>query len=121
LFEILKDSNNLPPSLADLKEGFQFDWFPESPHQNVTSAGGSRATAIYMGEGSNPSQVDKVSRIAAEHLHRASGNAAESLRAKQRLAVWFRKDNAIALNDPHRYAKIDQTGEISEFDIGRES
>jgi hypothetical protein len=121
LFEILKDSNNLPPSLADLKGGFQFDWFAESPHQNVTSAGGSRATAIYMGEGSNSSQVDKVSRVAAEHLHRASGNAGESLRAKQRLAVWFRKDNAITLNDPHRYAKIDQTGEISEFDIGRES
>lgn len=62
-----------------------------------------------------------MSRIAAENLHRASGNTGESLRAKQRLAVWFRKDNAIALNDSHRYTKIDQTGDMSEFDIGRES
>lgn len=121
LFEILKDSNNLPPSLADLQDGFQFEWSAGSPHQNVTSAGGSKATAIYMGEGSNSSQVDEVSRIAAENLHRASGNTGESLRAKQRLAVWFRKDNAIALNDSHRYTKIDQTGDMSEFDIGRES
>jgi|SRR5579859_211624 len=120
LLEILKDASKLPPSLEDLKDGVHFEWTAASPHQNVISATGNRATAIYMGEGSSTGQIDKVSRRAAENLHRTSRDGRESLRAKQRLAVWFRQGDTIVLNDPNRYVKIDQTGDISEFDIGRE-
>ena len=121
LVEILKDSSNLPPSLADLKDGFYFEWSAHYPHQNVVSSAGSRATAVYMGEGSSDAQIDEVARRSAENLHRTSADVHASLRAKQRLAIWFRKNNAIVLNDPHRYVKIDQPGDMSEFDIGREA
>jgi hypothetical protein len=121
LFDILRDASKLPPSLVDLKDGVQLTWSVAFPHQNVMSPAGNRATAIYMGEGHSEVQIDRVTKRAAENLHRSSANAEESLRTKQRLAVWFRRDNTIVLNDPYRYAKIDQTGTASEFDIGRET
>jgi hypothetical protein len=121
LWDILKTDGLLPPALADLKNGFRLEWSPASPHQNAMSANGQRATVIYMGEETNDMQVEAIAKMAAEYLQRGFSDPDKSLSARQRLAVWFRKNGEITLCDPHRYVKIDQTGHTSEFDIGRET
>ena len=121
LWNILDSGNSLPPALADFKQGFHLEWSEKSPHQNAISASGERATVIYMGEEANEAQVEAIAKMVAEYLHRTSPDADQSLAAKQRLAVWFRDDNGeIALHDHHRYVRIDQPRNTSEFDIGRE-
>lgn len=55
LWKILNDNLGLPPALSDLKAGFRFAWTPISPHQNVISDDGRRATVIYLGEDYNES------------------------------------------------------------------
>jgi hypothetical protein len=120
LWDILKSSDRLPPALADLKDGFRLEWSPAFPHQNAISATGQRATLIYMGEDVNHTQIEATAKRVAEYLHRRFTDSKESLSAKQRIAIWFRENNEIALWDPNRYVKIDQTGDTSEFDIGRE-
>ncbi len=121
LWDILKTNGHLPPALADFKEGFELTWSQDAPHQNAISAEGQRATVIYMGEESSADQIEKTAKIAAENLHRGFPNPDESLSARQRLAVWFRKNGEITRCDPHRYLQIDQTGNKSEFDIAREA
>jgi hypothetical protein len=120
LWEILKTAEELPPALADLREGFRFEWSENFPHQNAISAGGRRATVIYMGEEYSSAQLEIIAKKAAEYLHRASSNADKSISARQRLAIWFRDGNQVKLHDSHRYVRFDQTGESSEFDLGRE-
>ena len=120
LWEILHKNDLLPPSLADLADGFTFAWSLSSPHQNVLSSAGKCATALYMGEDSNVTHIEATAKKLAEYLHRGTSDIYESLCAKQRLAVYYRQGDEIVLYDPHRYVKIDQTGEVSEFDIGRE-
>jgi len=76
---------------------------------------------IYMGEDASEGQIEATAKTVAEFLHRTAANPSEGLAARQRLAVWFRGNNGdIHSFDTHRYAKIDQTGDASEFDIGRE-
>jgi len=62
-------------------------------------------------------QIEAIAKKAAEYLHRAYRNTDDSLSARQRLAVWFRANGNVRLYEPHRYVKIDQTGDTSEFDI----
>jgi len=121
LWDILKTDDQLPPALEDFKDGFYFEWSPNSPHQNAISTSGKRATVIYMGEESSIEQVEATAKKVAEYIHRASSDINQSLSAKQRLAVWFRENNEIILYDYLRYVRIDQTGDTSEFDIGRET
>ena len=121
LFHILKTTGPWPEALADLKKGFRFDWSPDFPHQNAISADGRRATVIYMGEEASATQIDEVRRKAAEYLHRKSAGAHASLLAKQRLAVWSRENGELVLHEPYRYVMIDQTGDTSEVDVGRET
>lgn len=120
LWDILKTDAQLPPALADLKGGFRLKWSPTFPHQNAISATDQRATVIYMGEECSAAQIEAAAMTVAEYLHRTSPGHDESLTAKQRLAVWFRENGEIKLFESHRYVKIDQTDNTSEFDIGRE-
>lgn len=121
LWDIITTDHRLPPSLADFKEGVQLSWDIEFPHQNAISAEGKRATVIYMGEDSSPFQVEATTKKAIEYLHRGFSDPDESHNAKQRLAVWFRDMNdEITLYGHNRFTKIDNPGNISEFDIGRE-
>lgn len=120
LWDILKRHDLLPPALADLKDGFRFGWSPDFPHQNAISATGHRATVIYMGEDTSDTDIEDTAKTVAEYLHRKSANPDDSRVARQRLAVWYRDNDGIALYDSHRYVRIDQTGDASEFDIGRE-
>jgi hypothetical protein len=121
LWDILKTDDRLPPALADFRDGFRLEWLSAHPHQNAVSAKGQRATVIYMGEEASDGQIEATAKTVAEFLHRTAANPNEGLAARQRLAVWFRGNNGeIDCYDTHRYAKIDQTGDTSEFDIGRE-
>lgn len=120
LWDILRSDEHLPPALADLKAGFRFDWTPNTPHQNVISAGENRATVIYMGEEANDSQIETVAKRAAEYLQRSFADPEESDAARQRLHVWYRNsDGTIELFKPKRYLKFDDPRSASEFDIAR--
>ena len=39
-------TNELPAALGDLQAGFRFDWSSQSPHTNIVSSAGRRATAV---------------------------------------------------------------------------
>jgi hypothetical protein len=119
LWGILHTSEHLPPALRDLQEGFHFQWSADFPHHNVISAKG-RATVIYMGEGSSMEQIEQTFKTIAECLHKISGDSVESRFARQRLAIWFREKDKLLLWDPYRYVNIADTGDASEYDIGRE-
>jgi len=121
LCEILNTADLLPKALEDLNGGYRFQWTQDFPHQNVISDSGNYATVIYMGEESSLEQIEATKKKAAEYLYRDSADEDQSLFAKQRLHVWFRNGQGdITLYDPHHYVKIDQTGDTSEFDIGRD-
>ena len=120
LWEIIT-SEELPPALLDLRSGFSFKWSHNSPHQNVESTSGKLATVIYMGEESTPPQIEAITKRVADFLHKSSSDIDQSRSAQQRLHVWSRdKKGAIILYKPYRDVKIDQTDNISQFDIGRE-
>ena len=120
LWDILNTGDALPPALQDFKSGFRLDWLPAFPHQNAISNQGSRATAVYMGEDCNVTQVEATAKRLDEFLHRASSDPDQSLEARQRLAVWYRDDNRnLVAHSVHIYTQIDKTGDQSEFDIGR--
>ena len=120
LWEIIT-SEELPPALSDLKFGFSFKWSVNSPHQNVESNNGKLATVIYMGEESSPTQIEAIKTRVAYFLHKSSSDINQSRSAQQRLHVWFRDETgAIIPYKPYRDVKIDQTDNISQYDIGRE-
>ena len=121
LWDILKTAHRLPPALSDIKDGFRLEWSESVPHQNAISVKGQRATVIYMGEEANHTQIAATAKTIAEFLNRGFADPKESRSARQRLAVWFRENEEIVLYDPHQYVKFDQTGDTSEFDIGRET
>lgn len=121
LWEILTAGDSLPPALSDFKDGFTLEWVHNSPHQNAVSDNGQHATVIYMGEESSDSQVEATAIRAAEYLRRGFPDPDESRSAIQRIAVWYRKGNEIALYDCHRHVQIDRTGEASELDVRRQS
>lgn len=120
LWEIIK-SEDLPPALSDLKSGFSFKWSHKSPHQNVESTSGKLATVIYMGEECSDSQIKAIEKRVEFLLHKSSSGIDQSISAKQRFHVWFRNGTgAVVPHNPRRNLKIDQTGNISPLDIGRE-
>jgi len=121
LWDILNTHKYLPPALADFKDGFRLEWSSNSPHQNAISEKGKRATVVYMGEEASAARIEEIAKTLAEFLHRGFSDPGASHSARQRLAVWFRKNEEIVQLDPGRYIKFDRPGDASEFDIGRET
>lgn len=120
LWEIIKNEE-LPPALSDLKAGFSFTWSHNSPHQNVKSMSGKPATVIYMGEECSLVHIEATEKHMADFLHKSSSSINQSLAAQQRLHIWFCNEaGEVIPYKSHRYVKIDQTGDRSPFDIGRE-
>lgn len=120
LWTILTNDEYLPPALSDMKGGtFRLDWSDNAPHQNVISDKGRRATTVYMGEECTEEQVEATARRIADCLNTSGNTPDESLAAKQRLAVWYRIDGVVKLFEQHRYVKIDQIANASDFDFGR--
>lgn len=120
LWNILTTKETLPPAIADLESGFRLDWNSAAPHQNVISAAGRRATAIYMGEGMADSRIEAVAKIVAENLNRSFPDPGASIRARQRLHVWSRgADGQSRIFDPSRYLNFDDPKSGSEYDITR--
>jgi len=121
LLASLKTDHQLPPSLANFRDGFRFEWSERCPHQNSVSANGQRATVIYMGEDIDHAKVEETAKKASEYLHRGFSDPDESLGARQRLAVWYRVNNETVIYSPHRLLMCDMAVDASEFDIGRET
>lgn len=120
LWDILR-MEDLPPALLDLKDSFNFQWSQNSPHQNIISESGKRATVIYMGEDCSAAQIEATEKHVANFIHKSSSDVDQSLLARQRLHLWFRDASGVIVSYKlHRYVKIDQTGDKSQFDIGRE-
>jgi hypothetical protein len=74
-----------------------------------------------MGEEIGDGEIEGTFTMAAYYLHRSAGDPGSAHTNRQRLAVLYRRNGAIKLWEEHRYVKIDQTGEGSEVDIGRET
>jgi len=117
LMTILSTPANLPPALADLKDGFQLEWSYAAPHCNVRAAKGP-ATVLYMGEQAGKSAIEEARSRLAEFLRRSAG-ADENPTARQRLAVWYQDDGELQLLDPDRYVQFDRSETDSEIDIAR--
>jgi hypothetical protein len=86
LWDILIKRDQLPGALADLRDGFRFQWSPTSPNQNVISVNGIRATVVYMGEESSTAQIEGAAKTIAENLRLGSLDVDQTLLARQRLA-----------------------------------
>lgn len=120
LWEIIT-REELPPALSDLNPNFIFRWSRDFPHQNVESASGKFATVIYMGEECSLDDVKVIEKRIAQFLYKSSSDETQSRSAKQRFHVWYRNErDEVIPYEPHRYVKIDQTDNISLFDIARE-
>jgi len=118
LTDILKDKKLLPRALADVKDGYEFDWQPAAPHQNIRTHKGC-ATVIYMGEETTVEIVAAKKSRVAEYLHRETSSIDDSVKARQRLAVWYRDAGAIKLVNPEEFVQIDKSDSASQFDIAR--
>jgi len=121
LWDILTTPTNLPAVLSDISAGFHFEWVVSSPHQNVISTQGRRATVIYMGD-ANDAQLEAVKKHVADFLHKASACPNTSVENRQRLHVWH-LDSAgkPALYKPTQYLKYNDPRSTSEFDIARDT
>jgi hypothetical protein len=121
LWKILIGSLASVPALADFNAGFRFGWTPASPHQNVISDAGRRATIIYLGEDCNESQIETVRKRAAEYLGRTFSDPDQIVEARERLHLWYlSEDGQVELFDSTRYLSYDDSRTASEFDIVRE-
>ncbi len=109
----------LPPALEDLEKGFRFEWSPNSPHQNATSATGHRATVMYLSDDSSEADIERVYVTAAENLHKASPSPEQGRRALQRLAVWYLRDQTLIQHEAKRFAQINEAGSNSQVGITR--
>jgi hypothetical protein len=121
LWDILTRQEKLPPALTDLSGGVQLAWTFQSPHQNVLSRTGDRATAVYMGEECDSAHAVATATRLAEFLHRQFRNPDDSHNARQRLAVWYRDGDDIVLVDSSQYLRFDRSGTASELDYARDS
>jgi hypothetical protein len=111
---------SLPPALEDLKTGFHFEWVSVSPHQNVVSQAGRRATAIYLADEHSGPDIQRIFDIVADHLGRFFSNPDEIIDARQRLLVWYRnQDGDDVIYGPHRYVGYSDPRSDSPFDITR--
>jgi len=121
LWKILSGSLASVPALADLSAGFRFAWTLTSPHQNVISEDGRRATVIYLGEDYNESQIETIHKRVAEYLGRTFSDPDQIVEARERLHLWcLNEDGQIELFDSTRYLNYDDSRTASEFDIARE-
>lgn len=111
---------NLPAALADLKNGFRLDWKSQSPHTNVASLAGRRATVIYLGDEHTAESAYTVMEKAADHIGQWETTPDDIVEGKQRLHVWY-SDNAgnEVQCDPNRYVQYDESHTDSSFDITR--
>jgi len=121
LWQILANANNHPTALTDLGQGFRLDWHEAHPHQNIVSGANKRATAIYLGEDVDDATIDRVAAQMAENLRRHAVNDNESITARQRLAIWYRRDNQLCRHNPDRYIKFDDPRSTSDLDLTRQS
>jgi len=118
LYRILESS--LPPGIADLEDGFELDWDSTSPHQNVVSKNGRRATAIYLADGYSDTQVESIAKKVEEYLGQSFNHPDEIIEARQRLQVWYRDDDGNDVTfDQHPYIDFDDPKAGSPFDITR--
>lgn len=114
-------TTRLPAALSDLHAGFRFDWSPQSPHTNIVSAAGRRATAIYLGDEHSMVSVDEIYTRAVDHIGQAEKSADAINDGRQRLAVWYRDKHGDDVQyQPHRYVEYDDSRTDSAVDIGRE-
>ncbi|QDV62038.1 hypothetical protein [Crateriforma conspicua] len=118
LYRLLEQS--LPAGIADLEAGFDLDWHPDSPHQNVVSKNGRRATAIYLGDDYSETQVESIVKTVEEYLGQSLNDPDDIIEARQRLQVWYRSDEGNDVTfDSHPYVDIDDPKSGSPFDITR--
>jgi hypothetical protein len=112
--------NALPAALADLEAGFRFDWSPHSPHTNIASTVGRRATAIYLGDEHTPETAYSVAAKAADHIGEWETSPNAIIEGRQRLHVWYRDNQGNDVPcDQDRYVQYDETHTESPFDITR--
>ena len=119
LYAIL--NNALPPSIADLANGFGIDWSSSSPHQNVTSHNGKRATAIYLSDSRNADEAFAIEQKTSDYLGQTFAEPDQIVDARQRLHVWYRdpEGNDVSVN-PQPCVDFGETRTDSPFDIARE-
>jgi hypothetical protein len=72
-----------------------------------------------MGEEVTVEMVRAKKKRLAEYLHRATTSADDSLRAIQRLAIWYRENGVIKIFEQDEYVRIDKPDAGSQFDITR--
>lgn len=112
--------SQLPAALGDLRGGFRFDWSHQSPHTNIVSPAGRRATAIYLGDEHTPDTAHTIAAKAADHIGRWEATPNGIIEGRQRLHVWYRDDQGNDVPcDPDRYVQYDETHVESPFDITR--
>ncbi len=112
----------LPASLSDFAGGYRFDWQESSPHTNVTSTNGRRATVIALDNNHTREDAENLRDTVADYLRRTSTSDDECLEARQRLHIWYQDPQGQdALCDPYQYTQYDQIPTDSPFDIGRAS
>lgn len=110
-----------PPALNDLKAGFSLSWSDHSPHTNIVSPDGKRATAIYLGDEHSMETIEEIAARAADHIGQWETEADAIVTGKQRLTVWYRdRDGQDVAFGTDRYVGFSQTHTESPFDIGRE-
>lgn len=109
-----------PAALTDLQDGFRFDWSSQSPHTNIISTAGRRATAIYLGDEHTLDTASSVAAKAADHIGEWESTPNAIIEGRQRLHVWYRDDqgNDVPCN-PDKYMQYDETHTESPFDITR--
>ena len=111
---------SLPAGIADLADGFELDWDPSSPHQNVVSKDGRRATAIYLSDAYSESEVETIVKTVEEYLGKSLNDPDDIIEARQRLQVWYRDDDGDDVTfNPHPYVDFDDPKAGSPFDITR--
>lgn len=119
LYAIL--TGTLPASIADLAVGFGIEWSSASPHQNVTSHNGKRATSIYVSDSRSAEEASNIEQMTSDYLGQTFTDPDQIVEARQRLHVWYRnaEGNDVTVN-PQPYVEFDEPRTDSPFDIGRQ-
>jgi hypothetical protein len=118
VWKILLDEPLLP-AIADLKAGFRLEWLPDTPHQNVTSSAGSRATVMYLSDDASETDIKKAFTTTLKNLLKASSTLEEAKKAQERLALWYMRDGKRIQYEPYFFTKIDKAGTNSMVDFTR--
>lgn len=122
LWQAIHDTNGLPSALNDLADGFKLDWDPQAKNQNLLPDVGDRgrATAMHLGE-SSKDDAEAAYNLVRQRIHVEYASDEEVCsNAKQRIAVWY-TDISGERGLVHRHPRIDDLGDESPADIGRES